>query len=154
MNLEEYPMEDLMSNFESVGEFHRRFGLPRHGDGGPVSGLDQEKFLFRDKFMQEELDEFREAHYAGDLPKALDALVDLVYVVLGTAHMMRAPFDEAFREVQRANMTKVRAAGADDPRSTRGSALDVVKPAGWTPPDVAGVLRRAGWDGGYSCDPA
>jgi len=51
----------------------------------------------------------------------------------------------AFTEVQRANLAKERAAGATDRRSKRGSGLDVVKPEGWRPPDVAGVLRRHGW---------
>ena len=31
--------------------------------------------------------------------------------------------------------------------SLRGSSHDVIKPEGWTPPDIEGVLRRFGWNG-------
>lgn len=82
-----------------------------------------------------------------DLPKIADALVDLVYVALGTAQLHRLPWARLFMAVHRANMRKERAAGTDDPRSTRPYALNVVKPAGWRPPDVIGALTRAGWKG-------
>ncbi len=128
--------------FELVGEFHRRFDLT-HVSDGPPRQLTPHEFEFRDKFMQEELDEYREAVATGDMAKAADALVDLVYVALGTAHLHRFPFDDVFTEVQRANMTKVMATSAEE--SKRGSQLDVIKPAGWTPPDVEGILRGRGW---------
>lgn len=51
------------------------------------------------------------------------------------------PWHDLFDEVQRANITKERATGTDDPRSKRGSAWDIVKPEGWTPPDIPGVFR-------------
>lgn len=124
-----------------MAKFHRRFGLPAAGDGPPTL-LTDDVWAFRKKFLLEELDEACEAHDAGDLAGFLDALVDLVYVALGTAHLGRLPFDEAFAEVQRANLSKVRAAGADDPRSKRGHALDVVKPPGFVPPDLDAVLAR------------
>lgn len=44
-----------------------------------------------------------------------------------------------FEEVHRANMAKV-----GGPTRADGKIL---KPEGWTPPDVAGVLRRQGWSG-------
>lgn len=43
-----------------------------------------------------------------------------------------------WNEVQRANMTKERTRRAED--SKRGSKWDVIKPAGWTPPDIEGKL--------------
>jgi predicted HAD superfamily Cof-like phosphohydrolase len=147
--------------FSDVGVFHHKFDLDRFGQtistgertetGFPRSALiepnllSQTDFMFRLDFMREEICEFADAHEAGDLPKMADALVDLVYVALGTAHLMHLPFDDVWREVQRANMAKERATDADDPRSVRKNALDVVKPEGWKPPDVEGVLRRWGW---------
>jgi predicted HAD superfamily Cof-like phosphohydrolase len=130
-----------MSDFDSVGEFHRKFGLRVCGDGPPLI-VDDDTFLFRYQFLHEELHELLQAHRDRDLSAVADALVDLVYVAHGTAHMYGLPFDEVFKEVQRANMTKERAVGSGDGRSKRGSALDVVKPEGWTPPDVEGVLAR------------
>ena len=81
-----------------------------------------------------------------DLPKIADALVDLVYVALGTAHLHGFPWAALFAEVQRANMTKERAK-PDGSDSARGSSFDVVKPEGWRGPAMVEVLMRAGWKG-------
>ncbi len=133
-----------MTMFNMVGQFHTKFGLPT-AYKGPPRWLSPEELEFRIRFIREELDEYLEGVLSKDMAKAADALVDLVYVVLGTAHFHAFPFDEIFAEVQRANMAKERSSGDSDPRSKRGSSLDVVKPVGWTPPDVEGILRR------YSC---
>jgi len=125
-----------------VTEFHRKFGLtvalkPRM--------LTQEEFDFRLRRLQEEVDEFVEAYLEGDLPKMADALVDLNYISHGTAAMMGVPWADVMAAVHRANMTKERAKRPED--SKHGTTMDIVKPAGWTPPDVAGVLRAHGWQG-------
>lgn len=135
------PMKKLLkiSQFDMVGLFHKKFGLPT-ADTQPLGMIDNDAFKFREGFLQEELDELGDAHYAGDLAGVADALADLVYVALGTAHMYGIPFDKVFEVVHAANMKKVRAASAME--SKRSSQLDVVKPAGWLPPDVGGVLRR------------
>ncbi len=73
--------------------------------------------------------------------KALDGLVDLVYVALGTAFLHRFPYNEGWDKVQQANMAKEKATGADDDRSTRKHKADIVKPAGWLPPDILAVLN-------------
>ncbi len=131
---------------DDVGDFHRRFELPHSGDGRPPELIKADVLAFRVKFMTEELLEFEGAHAEGNIADAADALADLVYVALGTAHLMGVPFDDVWREVQRANMTKVRALGADDPRSKRSHALDVVKPADFRPPDHRPALERAARD--------
>lgn len=126
--------------FNDVGEFHRKFGLYTADEQAPWF-LSDDLHAFRLKFLQEELTEFQEAVESLDYPKAADALVDLVYVALGTAHLMGVPFHECWEAVQAANMKKERATGADDSRSKRGHAADVVKPEGWTPPDIASIIR-------------
>lgn len=127
-----------MSNFSDVGDFHTKFALPTSEDRFPGL-LTDETFMFRYQFLQEELQELLKAHREGNLEDFADALVDLVYVALGTAHMAGVPWEELWAEVQRANMGKVRA--TESSQSKRGSSLDVVKPMGWRPPDVAQVLR-------------
>jgi predicted HAD superfamily Cof-like phosphohydrolase len=130
-------------HIDDVGDFHARFGVPE----APMAALlDAHTQRFRRKFMQEELDEFRDACADGDLAKAFDALLDLEYVLLGTARMMglATVWQAGWDEVQRANMTKQRAA-RDGSDSKRGSGLDVVKPAGWTPPDLAPLVGGAPW---------
>ena len=138
-------MSDL---FKDVGDFHAKFDLPRFGDrrkdGTRIEPhlLPEGTQAFREDFMLEELDELRSAYTEGNLTGVADALVDLIYVALGTAHMMHIPFDRCWAEVQRANMAKERAASADDDRSKRKHTLDVVKPVGWTPPDIEGALKE------------
>lgn len=128
--------------FADVGAFHRKFGLPHTDDEHLPCLLPEDVWEFRLKFLREELQETIDAHAEGDLAKFFDGLMDLVYVALGTAHMAHLPWAEGWDEVQRANMAKERSSGAGDERSSRGHTLDVVKPAGWTPPDVEGVLAR------------
>lgn len=66
--------------------------------------------------------------------KFLDGVVDQVYVALGTAWLCCMPFGEAWRRVHVANMKKKRAERVEE--STRKSLFDVVKPSGWTPPNL------------------
>lgn len=123
--------------FEDVFEFHRKFKL-----------LPQDKydfseavFQFRFKFMQEELKEFEEAYKDKDREKQFDAMLDLIYVAVGTIVMMDIlPEDaqEGWRRVHDANMTKVRARVAADSR--RLSPLDVIKPDGFEPPDHSDLV--------------
>jgi len=121
-----------MSYFLDVRDFHRKFGLP---SDGPARRLDDVERIFREKFMEEELKEYKEADTKAD---QLDALVDLCYVAIGTAVMQGFDFDEAWRRVHEANMKKVRVSSAS--QSKRGSTLDVVKPPGWTPPDHSDLV--------------
>lgn len=130
-----------MSYFDDVGEFHARFELPTVGTVAPTL-LDDDTLQFRLKFLHEELIELTLAHGRGDLAGFLDGLVDLVYVAAGTAHFAGLPFDAAWAEVQRANMAKERVLAANDPRSTRKSKYDVVKPVGWTPPNIEAIIDR------------
>ena len=120
-----------------ISDFHMKFGLEYHG---PPRFLSDEMTSFRVGFMQEELDEYKSAVYAGDMEKQFDALIDLIYVALGTSYLHGFPFGAGWREVHRANMLKVRAESSE--QSARGSTLDVIKPPGWTPPDIYEVLER------------
>lgn len=127
-----------LSNYEDVCAFHEKFGL-----NSPIKPtlLDQDTLAYRLKFLEEELFEFRVSSIGDDLPGMADALIDLVYVAMGTAYMMGLPWQSLWNEVQRANMSKVRASSAE--QSKRGSSLDVVKPAGWVGPDIEGVIANA-----------
>lgn len=137
------------TNFDDVGDFHRQFDLqamPANGEesAGRPNLLDDDLYEFRHKFLQEELDEFMDAHRRADLADAADALIDLVYVAMGTAHFMGLPWQELWDEVQRANMAKVRSASAEESAASSGRhhSFDVIKPPGWTPPNIEGVLAR------------
>ena len=117
-----------------VHDFHVRFQVPMPNG---VTPLPEDVLQFRQIFLQEELNEFLEAHDRGDLVKAFDALLDLTYVVKGTALMMGITplqWSQGFEAVQKANMTKTRTPSAL--HSKRGHAFDVIKPEGWVGPEV------------------
>lgn len=135
----------LTNPYGDVGEFHLKFGL-RAFEYGPDEEITQEMLEFRYKFLLEELEEFGESIHEKNHAEMFDALLDLVYVAVGTAHLLGYPWHEGWHMVQRANMTKERAFSADDPRSKRKNVLDVVKPEGWTPPDIAGLLAGHGYE--------
>ena len=92
--------------------------------------VSQEFCLERFRFMTEELDEFIEASMHGDMVGVADALVDVIYVALGTAHQMGLPFQAIWDHVHRANMRKVRG------ETKRGNNIDAKKPEGWVSPEA------------------
>lgn len=148
-----------MSFFDDIADFHQKFDLTYDGN---ARQLPEDLIEFRIKFMGEELDEYvthasetavellgpeGDDHSQEDgggftpnryavvegLEGQLDALVDLVYVALGTAYLQGFDFNEAWARVHAANMKK-RKALPDGSDSKRGSPHDVVKPEGWEPP--------------------
>lgn len=126
--------------FDQVGEFHEKFRLPMK-DVAPCELMTTANETYRINFLEEELEEFKLACREENLPAMLDALVDLAWVAMGTAHYLGAPFNEAWDAVYRANMQKVRTQrGSDDHK--RGEAEPIRKPIGWEPPDIAGVIAR------------
>lgn len=122
--------DEGLSDFEDVAAFHSKFNVECATKPSLMTG---ELFEFRTKFLIEELEEFINAHRKGDMENAADSLVDLVWVAMGTAHVMGLPWKRLWSEVRRANMAKERATHAG--QSKRGSALDVIKPEGWIAPD-------------------
>lgn len=136
---------------KDIEDFHKKFGIAYEGK---PRALPEDLRLFRTNFKEEELGEyashgyqlavklsgnpnvvFDRADITHHIEEQLDALVDLLYVALGTVHLQGfGPiFDEAWRRVHERNMAKVRAQ-ADASDSKRGSSFDVVKPPGWFPP--------------------
>jgi predicted HAD superfamily Cof-like phosphohydrolase len=75
-----------------------------------------------------------------DLVAVADACADLRYVVVGTELALGVPGDAVFDEVHRSNMTKV----LPDGSVVLDEGGKVVKPPGFSPPDVAGVLVHHG----------
>lgn len=156
----------MTNEFDDVGNFHEKFGLPNttYHPAEPHE-VDEELLRFRMKFLLEEVQEFAagagyrltydlEEAYEFDVPdeqiernhpEMFDALIDLVYVAMGTAHLFGYPWRDGWALVQLHNMRKHRAA-KDGSDSKRGTQYDVVKPEGWVPPDITDLLKRAGWN--------
>lgn len=133
-----------MSNFQDVRNFHIKFMVPQSEVPALLDPTTQE---FREKFLAEELKELTDCYVMGDLEGVVDALVDLVYVAMGTAAMMGVPWQRVWDNVHMANMMK-RLAKPDGSDSKRGSPLDVVKPEGWKAPDHKEALGLQESDNG------
>ena len=113
-----------MSYFDDVKDFHRN-----------VLGISswtytQQLLGERTHFLFEEVLEFDRAKNALDIVGMADALADIIYVALGTAHILDLPFEEIWAVVQKANMAKVRGT------TKRGNAIDAAKPEGWVSPEA------------------
>lgn len=111
-----------------VQNFHEKFQIPCSLE--PCLP-DEETATFRLNRLQEEVNEYDEAIQEGDMAKACDALVDLVYIAIGNALIHGYPMAEVWSRVHKANMAKVRATSAD--QSRHGTTLDIIKPEGWVP---------------------
>jgi len=126
-----------MSYFDDVKDFHFK-----------VLGMldwecNQQLLGERTHFLFEEVLEFDRAKNAYDTVGMADALADIIYVALGTAHIMDLPFEDIWAAVQKANMAKVRGT------TKRGNAIDAAKPEGWVAPEAEIrrliMLRRNGY---------
>jgi predicted HAD superfamily Cof-like phosphohydrolase len=144
----------LTDHLIDVNNFQHQLG---HGYAGPPRLPDEELALFRLRFLGEELTELGEAlgvrvvvtctpdpeladgplSTLDRLADALDALVDMDYVLLGTALQLGLGpvYAEAWRRVHTANLLKV--AGR---KASRGVDGDAVKPADWVAPDLSDLI--------------
>src|SRR3990167_2230996 len=91
-----------MSDYEDVKAFHRLFRDP---PPAPIL-LEHDAWSRRIRLILEELAETARAHALMDLEGFADGLVDLSWVVLGTAVEAGLPWERLWIEVRRANMDK------------------------------------------------
>ena len=126
--------EDLLGD---INRFHNKFGFKKNEKVGIPN--DPELVNFRTSFLMEELAEYTQAITKKDDGAALDALIDIVYIALGTAWLFNLPFEKGWREVQIANMKKVRAKSKS---KKRGTAFDVIKPKGWIAPNIDQIVEE------------
>ncbi len=94
---------------------------------------------FRYNLALEELDEYREACEKGDLVGIFDALLDQLYILLGTfnTHGMQSILIKGFEEVHRSNMSKL----DDDNQPLYNEIGKVMKSKNYTPPKLDNILE-------------
>ena len=93
-----------MSNFEDVKTFMKTFGqMVRTKPQFP----DEETTQLRYDLIKEELNELEQAMKTKDLKEVADALTDILYVTYGAGYAYGINLDKCFKEVQRANMSKL-----------------------------------------------
>jgi predicted HAD superfamily Cof-like phosphohydrolase len=125
-------MTDILKDIDN---FHKKYGFEKNEKIDIPNN--SELINFRTAFLMEELAEYTNAITKKDTAGALDALVDIVYIALGTAWLFNLPFEKAWNEVQKANMSKIR---AKDKTGKRGTKFDVIKPKDWKAPNIEKII--------------
>ena len=93
-----------MSNFEDVKKFMNTFGqIVKTKPQFP----DDKTMQLRFDLIEEELDELEYAMKTKNLKEIADALTDILYVAYGAGCAYGIDLDKCFKEVQRANMSKL-----------------------------------------------
>jgi predicted HAD superfamily Cof-like phosphohydrolase len=124
---------------KDINEMHHKYGVRE-----VVNKFDANKLAtyleFRTNFLQEELNELKAAKTADD---AVDALIDLCVVAIGTLDAFDVNAYTAWDRVHTANMNKQ--VGIKESRPNPLGLPDLIKPEGWTAPthaDNGGLLDK------------
>lgn len=130
---------------EDVAKFHVATDTPCLGE--PEWPADERVDLRVSLIVEEVTKELLPAIAARDLVETADAIVDSIYVLIGAGLEFGIPIGAVWDAVQRANMAKA----VEQPDGTfkvvKRPDMKVLKPEGWCPPDVEGILRGNGWQG-------
>jgi predicted HAD superfamily Cof-like phosphohydrolase len=110
----------------------------------PEPTLAKDHRAFRMRMLASELKEYTSAEVADDWAEIADGLLDVIVVAWGTLLSYFGPelAREMAHEVWSSNLSKVD--GSLGPTVFREDGK-VLKPEGWTPPDIAGALQRGGF---------
>ena len=118
-----------MSNFEDVKTFMETFGqIVRTKPQFP----DEKTMQLRFDLIKEELRELEEAMNTKNLKEIADALTDILYVTYGAGCAYGLDLDKCFKEVQRANMSKL----GNDGKPIYNEKGKVMKGPNYLPPNL------------------
>tara|TARA_B100000029_G_scaffold389238_1_gene385576 strand:- start:320 stop:691 length:372 start_codon:yes stop_codon:yes gene_type:complete len=118
-----------MSNFEDVKTFMKTFGqIVRTKPQFP----DDKTIKLRYELIKEELDELEQAMKTKNLKEIADALTDILYVTYGAGCAYGLDLDKCFKEVQRANMSKL----GNDGKPIYNEKGKVMKGPNYLPPNL------------------
>ena len=118
-----------------INSMHNTYGV--HAAVDKMGSGKLKQFLeFRLNFLQEELDETRNAAETMDGEEIVDGLIDLCVVAIGTLDLFEVDAHKAWDEVLKANMSKK--VGVKESRPNPLGLPDLVKPEGWVGPDHTG----------------
>ena len=95
-----------MKMLNQVAEFHQKFNHPIESNPTipPIK-----RIMLRNNLIREELEELEEASQNEDIVEVADAVVDLLYVVFGTAleYGLGEKLEALFNEVHASNLSKL-----------------------------------------------
>ena len=124
-------------------EFLNKVKEFQKASGQPVNYFPQiilsDKSLLRFNLMEEENNEYFTANTNEDIVEVLDALVDQLYVLLGTIneHGLQTYFEKAFELVHENNMSKVVNGSV-----IRNESGKILKPEGFVAVDLAKLFKK------------
>jgi predicted HAD superfamily Cof-like phosphohydrolase len=105
-----------------------------------TGGYNHEQAMMYSELIEEERKEMMDARLANDEVEEFDAVLDTIVVLIGYGLSRGWPMNDGWAEVMRSNMAKI------DPRTgavRRREDGKILKPEGWTPPDLASILDPA-----------
>ncbi len=122
---------------QQVSEFHNSFKIPMPGK---LSIPTTDNFAMRQRILQEEIDELKEAGEIEDIVAVADAIVDCMYILIGTAEVFGFSelLEDLFSEVHRSNMSKL----DDNGQPIYREDGKVLKGANYSEPKLAKILFR------------
>lgn len=91
-----------------------------------------QQYLMYIGLIDEETKELEQALLDNDRIEQLDALIDILVVTIGAIHSAGFDAEGAWKEVMRSNFAKV----GDDGKVRKREDGKVLKPTGWTAPDL------------------
>jgi predicted HAD superfamily Cof-like phosphohydrolase len=101
--------------------------------------FNQQQFAMYVGLIEEEFKELNEAVNNHDQLETLDALIDILVVTIGAVHSMGADGEGAWREVMNTNFAKI---DKDTGKVRKREDGKVLKPVGWTPPNLKPFLTK------------
>lgn len=122
-----------MSAFEEQAFFMRACGQSTTTDNALQASMYSD-------LIEEERNEMLEARANGDEVEEFDAVLDQIVVLIGYGLSRGWPMHAGWAEVMRSNMAKIDPLTGKVRRRMDGKVL---KPDGWTPPDLASLLNPA-----------
>jgi len=102
------------------------------------TGFDSKQAELYIKLIREEFDELCKAWFEKDIVEVADGCADLKWVVEGLEHTLQIPQQEVWDEVARSNLSKI----SEDGKVKKRRDGKVMKPEGWTPPDIRTILKK------------
>ena len=97
-----------------------------------VGEFNEKQFALYTNLIIEEQQELLEATLSDNRVEQLDALIDILVVTVGAIHSMGADAEGAWKEVMMTNFAKI----GEDGKVRKREDGKVLKPTGWTPPDL------------------
>ncbi len=87
----------------------------------------------------QEANELADAITAHDQVETVDALIDILVVTIGALHSIGADAEGAWKEVMKTNFAKI---DRETGKVRKREDGKVLKPQGWTPPDLKPFLKK------------